>query len=110
MMYQLSRREEEILLTVWNLKEDAYLVKIRSQISRISGKELTIGAIHLPLNSMEKSGLISSVFGESTKKRGGRRKRIYTITKSGFDALRESKKKQNQFWEDFSKEFQLDND
>ena len=73
-MVQLSKREEEILLTIWGLKEDAYLVEIRKQICKVAGKDLTIGAIHIPLAKLEKAGIITSKFGEATAKRGGRRK------------------------------------
>ena len=100
-MLQLSKRDEEILLTIWGLKENAYLVEIRKQICNVAGKELTIGAIHTPLAKLEKAGMIESQFGEATAKRGGRRKRIYKITKMGFDVLKAYKKKQDILWSNF---------
>ena len=106
-MYQLSKRDEEILLTIWELKEDAYLVEIRKQISRVTGKELTIGAIHIPLTKLEKAGIIESQFGEATPKRGGRRKRIYKITQTGLEVLKEYKKKQDFLWSSFNEAFSI---
>jgi PadR family transcriptional regulator, regulatory protein PadR len=104
-MYQLSKRDEEILLTIWELKKDAYLVEIRKQISEVTGKDLTIGAIHIPLTKLEKAGIIESQFGEATPKRGGRRKRIYKITQIGLEVLKEYKKKKDTLWSSFNKAF-----
>ena len=106
-MYTLSRREEEILLTIWDLKEDAYLVAIRKQIHRLTGADLTVGAIHIPLTRLEKVGFIESHFGEATAKRGGRRKKIYNITKTGLEVLKEDKKKQDVLWSNFSEVFSI---
>ena len=104
-MYELSKREEEILLTVWDLKADAYLVMIRDKINRLTDKELTIGAIHIPLTKLEKEGIIASQFGESTPKRGGRRKRIYRVTKKGLAVLMAHRKKKDALWSGFCEAF-----
>jgi len=106
-MYTLSKRDEEILLTIWDLKEDAYLVAIRKRMSGITGKELTVGAIHIPLTKLEKSGLIESHFGEATAKRGGRRKRIYNITRLGIEVLKEFKRNKDVLWSNFCEAFSL---
>lgn len=106
-MYALSRSEEEILLTVWDLKDEAYLVAIRKRINKVLEKKLTIGAIHIPLTRLEKAGIVESHFGEATPKRGGRRKRIYTITKLGIELLKKYKQKQDTLWSNFSEEFLL---
>ncbi len=104
-MYTLNKREEEILLSVWDLKEDAYLVAIRERINRIMPKELTIMAIHTPLAKLEENGLVESAFGNATPKRGGRRKRIYRITATGIEALKEYRKRQDVLWENFNEAF-----
>ena len=75
----LSRPEEIVLLAVWKLKLNAYCVPIRKQVSDISGKEWSFGAIYVPLHRLEKKGLVNSYFNEPTNKRGGRRKRIYLL-------------------------------
>ena len=106
-MYTLNKREEEILLSIWDLKEDAYLVAIRERINKLLGKELTIGAIHIPLAKLEETGIVESSFGEATPKRGGRRKRIYRITDMGLEALKEYRKKQQRLWQNFNEEFSL---
>jgi len=102
-MENLSQREEQILLAIGFLREDAYLVAIRKHLSKVTGKELSIGAVHIPLRRIEKQGLIASSFGESTAIRGGRRKKIYRLTAAGSAALEESKKVNDKLWADYLK-------
>ena len=98
----LTQTEEEILLTIWDLKEDAYLVAIRSRLNRIMEKNLTIGAVHIPLSKLEKAGLMTSRFGEATPKRGGRRKRIYRLTAAGIAVLKKRMKQKERLWKSFT--------
>jgi len=102
-MEYLSQREEQILLAIGYLREYAYLVAIRKHLSTIVWKELSIGAIHIPLRRIEKQGLISASFGESTAVRGGRRKKIYRLTSAGLAALEENKKVSDRLWKDYLK-------
>ena len=102
-MEYLSQREEQILLAIGYLREEAYLVAIRKHLSKIVGKELSIGAVHIPLRRIEKQGLIAASFGESTAVRGGRRKKIYRLTSAGLGALKENKKIRDRLWADYLK-------
>ncbi len=102
-MDSLSRREEQILLTIAHLQENAYLVAIRKHLSIVQQREWSIGAIHIPLRRLEKMGSIESFFGESTAVRGGRRKKIYQLTKQGKSALIENKRINDIFWVNVSK-------
>ena len=101
-METLSRREEQILLAVGYLGEDAYLVAIRKHLSEIIGKNWSIGAIHIPLRRLEKAGVIDSYFGDATAVRGGRRKKVYRLTPIGLAALKENKRVNDLLWADFS--------
>jgi PadR family transcriptional regulator PadR len=102
-MEYLSQREEQILLAIGYLREEAYLVAIRKHLSKITGKKLSIGAVHIPLRRMEKQGLIAASFGESTAVRGGRRKKIYRLKACGLAALKENKRINDLMWTNFQK-------
>ena len=102
-MEYLSHREEQILLAIGYLQDEAYLVAIRKHLSKVVGRELSIGAVHIPLRRIEKQGLIAASFGESTAVRGGRRKKIYRLTTSGLEALEESKRVSDRLWADYRK-------
>ena len=88
----LSLREEQILITIWELKESAYLLAIRDHLSNVIGKKWSIGATHKPLRKLEKGGFIDFYMAGATAKRGGRSKKIYTITPKGMEALIKFKK------------------
>jgi len=101
-MKTISKREEQILISIWELKESAYLLSIKKYLTTMLGKNWSIGALHKPLRKLEKSGFLEFYYGASTAKRGGRRKKIYTITKKGYEALVESKKAHDALWVNFS--------
>ena len=90
-----------LLMAVLNLKEDAYLVAIADYLTKITGKNVGITNIHLPLNRLEKRGLITSDLGEATAVRGGRRKRIYSLTRLGFEELERHKRLTDRIWANF---------
>jgi DNA-binding PadR family transcriptional regulator len=97
-MVHLTQREEQILLAVWKLKEDAYLVAIKKHLAGILKQDWTVGAIHRPLRHLEKLGLIEPHLGEATAKRGGRAKKIYSVTGSGLVLLNEYKRINESLW------------
>lgn len=102
-MKTVSRREEQVMLAIGFLKEEAYLVAIRKHLSEVMGKEWSIGAIHIPLRRLEKAGVVEAEFGEATAVRGGRRKKIYRLTQMGLAALQENKRVNDILWEDYSR-------
>ncbi len=103
MKNSLTRKEELILLSILNLKENAYLVAIQDHLSEITGKKILLTSVHLPLSRLEKLGLIESEFGEATAVRGGRRKKIYKIAPKGFKELTEYKRISDVLWSNLSK-------
>lgn len=101
-MKSLTRKEELIMLSVLNLKKDAYLIAIVDHLSKITGKKVSLTSVHIPLSRLEKSELIESDYGEATAVRGGRRKKIYRITKLGLEALEEHKRVSDMLWKNYS--------
>ncbi|MEM0941922.1 MAG: PadR family transcriptional regulator, partial [Bacteroidota bacterium] len=72
------------------LGEEAYGVSIQQKIKEVAGRDITRGALHSALSRLEEKGFLKSAFGEATKERGGRRKRLYSVTASGQNALKEA--------------------
>ena len=100
-MKSLTRKEELIMLAILNLKNDAYLISIVDHLSKITGKKVSLTSVHIPLSRLEKSELITANYGEATAVRGGRRKKIYTITELGLEALEEHKRVSDILWESY---------
>ena len=100
-MKTISKREEQILIAIWSLKESAYLLAIKNHLSQILGTDWSVGAIHKPLMKLEKQGLVESYLGDATAKRGGRSKKIYKVSKIGLDTLEAIKKEHDILWAKF---------
>ena len=100
-MELLSRREEQVLLAIWELKDDAYLLAIKEYLQKSTDKDWSVGIIHKPLLQLERKQHINSYMGEATAKRGGRRKKMYKVTSEGISALKELKKEQDVLWKNF---------
>ncbi len=75
--------EELVLLTVGVLYKDAYAVAITKEIEKQSGRKVNVSAVHKSLYRLEKKGMLSSTLGEPESKRGGKRKRLFSITTFG---------------------------
>jgi PadR family transcriptional regulator PadR len=100
-MKNLTRKEELIMLAILNLKKEAYLISIADHLSKITGMKMSLTSVHLPLNRLEKNGMISGKLGEATAVRGGRRKKIYDITRAGFAMLDEHKRISDLLWKNY---------
>lgn len=94
----LTRAEEYILLSVSRLKDQAYSVEIRKDLQQVTGKFWSFGAVYMPLDRLEKRGLLDSYLADPTPERGGRSKRIYAPTKRGLEALEEIRKIHEAAW------------
>ena len=51
------------------------------------GRQVAYGAVHVTLDRLVEKGFVTAKMGEPTKERGGRRKRFYTLTGKGEQAL-----------------------
>jgi len=100
-MSELTRREEQVLLAIWELKESAYLLSIKEYLDKITSEDWSVGIIHKPLLQLERKGFVSSSMGKATAKRGGRRKKMYEITRKGIEELKALKKENEILWENF---------
>lgn len=98
---RLGEFEEVLLLLVGILGEQAYAFKIAEEFKEQSGRSSSIGSVHSTLDRLKEKGFLTSEMGEPTAERGGRRKRIYTITASGQRALSTSKDFRVSLWNQY---------
>jgi PadR family transcriptional regulator PadR len=97
-MILLSRSEEIVLMAVWKLKDNAYGVTIREQVSKDTGHEWSFGAIYKPLKQLTHKHYVEKRKSESSPDRGGRSKYMYTLTREGKEALREIRRIIKSVW------------
>jgi PadR family transcriptional regulator, regulatory protein PadR len=94
----LGEFEEIILTLVAGLQEDAYGAAIAEEIETRLKREVNLSAVHVTLYRLEDKGFIKSKFGGGTNERGGRKKRIFTITNSGLAMLKAMKEARIDLW------------
>ena len=99
---RLGDFEEVLLLLVGILgDQDAYPFKIAEEFEAQTGRSVSIGAVHSTLDRLENKGFLKSEMGNATAERGGRRKRIFTITALGKRVLKESRDFKMNLWKQY---------
>jgi len=101
-MAHLTRQEEQVLMAVLNIGDEAYLVTIREKIKEFTGKSYSFGTIYVPLNRLEKRGYLESYLGEPSSIRGGKAVKYYSLTKQGLDVLEEIRLLHHRMWKNFA--------
>src|SRR5512133_2484201 len=97
----LGSFEEVILLMAGILGEDAYAFKIAEEDEKQTRRSVSIGAVHSTRSRLEEKGFLTSKFGKPSLERGGRRKRIYTVTAIGRGALAASRDLKQSLWDQY---------
>ncbi len=90
--------EELVLLMVGVLHPEAYGVGIKNAILSRTGRKVTLSAVHAVLQRLQEKGLLKSEFGESTRVRGGKRKKLFEMTSEGSKVLRDTRDIRNELW------------
>lgn len=94
----LGELEQAILLAVLRLGDEAYGTAIRRELEACTGRSVSHGAAYITLDRMEDKGLLTSSLGTPTPGRGGRRKRFFSLTPAGVEALRASRRALLSLW------------
>ena len=95
----LGEFEEVVLLTVAVLGEGAYGVAITDELERQTGRSVSISAVHAALHRLEEKAMLSSRMGDATAERGGRRKRLFTVTVLGSRTLHDIRSVRERLWD-----------
>lgn len=95
----LGELEELILLMVALLDKEAYGVSITDGLKKQADRDISISAVHAVLHRLEEKGFVKSKMGGASQERGGRRKRLFTITAYGRSALAELRDTRNFIWD-----------
>ena len=99
----LGEFEEIVLLAVGILRDEAYGVSVRQEIENQTQRNVNIGAVHTALHRLEDKGYLISKFGKAEEVRGGKRKRLFTLTALGVKQLREANEIRKQMWSQLPK-------
>ncbi len=83
----IGELEELVLLSVGSLGNEAYAVNILNEIKDQAARSIDVTAVHAVLRRLDKKGFVTSRMGGATAERGGRRKRLFTLTVAGRKVL-----------------------
>lgn len=96
---QLGEFEELVLLTVAILDDHAYAISVFDELKKQTGRKMILSSIHKTLLRLEAKGFLKSAMGKATASRGGRMKRLYTLTPAGVKVMRDARELRNSMWQ-----------
>ena len=87
---RLGEFEQLLLFALLRIGEDAYGLTLRREIETRTCRVVSAGAVYTAMERLEARGFVSSVIGEPTPQRGGKRKKHYRLEQAGARALTRS--------------------
>ena len=99
MRNSLGEFEEIVLFLVAAQHDNAYGLSITEAIENSLARQVTLSSVHTSLYRLEEKGFVRSRLGGASAIRGGRKKRLFTITASGKAVLKNAMDVRLKLWE-----------
>ena len=97
----LGELDELVLLTTAVLHNDgAYGFSVVSEIEEKTGRKISLSAVHTVLYRLQDRGFVQSELGGVSNSRGGRRKRLFYVSKTGKQAITKIKHQREKYWQE----------
>lgn len=97
-MKKLTINEQIFLIAIWHLKDEAYGIKIRERIIKLTGSSMVFGTLYNTLDYLVKKGYVKSEKRDPKEDSQNRKRVYYSITKRGIEALQAARKLQQNLW------------
>ena len=97
-MRDFTKKEEQVLLAVCNLGDDAYLMSIREEIRKYTGKYYAVGTIYAPLNRLHVYGYIKSRTVKPDSSISKKPISYFKLTKKGYEVLASIQRQNERMW------------
>ena len=91
--------EQQVLLAVWRLGDDAYGSSVRDELEARTGRDVAHGAVYATLVRLEKKGLLRSSLSDPTPVRGGKAKRYFEILPDGIAGVTAARAAMERLWD-----------
>lgn len=79
--------EQLVLLAVMRLGDEAYGMTVRRELEMRTRQPASLGAVYTTLERLESKGYLVSREGPGAPEREGRRRRLFSVTGAGSEAL-----------------------
>ena len=96
--FTLGEFEQMLLLTILQLRDDAYGPDIARYLEESVGRSVSRGALYATLARLEQKGLIVWHLEDADEDRGGHRRRRFALTAAGVSALRTYRSALTRLW------------
>lgn len=90
----LGTFEEHILLAVLRSAPEPIGMDVRRELERVTGREITIGAVYSTLDRLEEKGFLAS---RRTRTEAGAR-RVFSVTREGAEVLEATRTMRERLW------------
>ena len=94
----LGEFEHLLLLAIVRQGNDISGSDVSDELARNTDREPARGSMYVTLDRLERKGYLTSTMGDPTPERGGKAKRLYTITPAGLEALKRSGQALRAMW------------
>jgi DNA-binding PadR family transcriptional regulator len=91
--------EQQVLLAVWRLGDDAYGATVHDELEARTGTPVAQGAVYTTLVRLEKKGWLRSRLSDPTPVRGGKAKRNFAITPEGVAGVEAARHLMDRLWD-----------
>jgi DNA-binding PadR family transcriptional regulator len=95
---RLGEFEEFTLLAVRALGDHTYAVPVQQYVEQVTRRPISIGSIYAALARLEEKGFLRSTMSETVAQRGGKSKRLYTVTPDGLRTARDLHRVRERIW------------
>ena len=87
--------EEHILVAVLRTRGEAYGMRVRGELERVTTRDVAIGAVYATLDRLEAKGLVSS----DRALLDGASRRLFQVTRDGARALADTRAMRERLWQ-----------
>ena len=95
---RLGEFEEFTLLAVRALGDNTYAVPVQEYVEKATARTVSLGAIYGALARLEEKGFLRSSMSEAVAQRGGKSRRVYTVTSDGLKTARDLHRVRERIW------------
>ncbi len=95
----LGDLQQMTMLAVARLGGEAYGAAVREELRRVAGRNVAVPTVYVTLVRLEEQGLVESTEAPAAGERGGRARRVFKLTPTGWHALDQARAAMARMWE-----------
>ena len=94
----LGELQQLAMLAVARLGREAYGAAIQEELAKVADRQVSVPTVYVTLIRLEDRGLVRSTEEPPPEGQGGRPRRVFELTPSGWDALDHARAAADRMW------------